>query len=254
MTTVEDSYSGPLNIGRVIQQTFAIIGRRPVVILGLAFVLAGIPSAAHLYLTEHALSRGLVLLSGGYWFGTLVSMFISAFLEAALLLVAFGEIAGRPIGVNAALASALKFFLPLFAVNFLSVLGIIAGCILLVVPGIILAVLWCVAGPTLVVERCSITEVFGRSVRLTHGHRWSIFGLFVIYVVAFAILESAAMPFPAMWGGGLADIIFSPARAIGGAIISALAAGVGGVGVAVLYTELRRLNGGWSTDQLSGLA
>lgn len=247
MTTLDETYTRPLNIGRVLQKTFGILGRRPVIIFGLAFVLAGVPTAVHAYFTGHDIVRS-VFLSGGYWFRSLISMFISAFLEAALLFITFGEVTGRPLELNEALTKAGKFFLPLFAVNVLSALGIIAGCLLLVVPGIILGVLWCVAGPVLLVEGLGITAVFGRSMELTRGSRWTIFGLFVIYFVAFAILESITTPFRFAWGGGLGDLLFSPARAIGAVIIGALAAGVGTVGLGVLYAELRTLKGGWSTE------
>jgi hypothetical protein len=61
--------------------------------------------------------------------------------------------------------------------------------LLLVVPGIILMVMFWVYVPAIVVENAGIMECFGRSRALTRGHRWGIFGMFVLLIALIFGLE-----------------------------------------------------------------
>ncbi len=62
-------------------------------------------------------------------------------------------------------------------------LGIGLGAILLIVPGIILSCYWFVAIPASAIERVGPVTAINRSVTLTQGYRWQIFGLAVIFVL-----------------------------------------------------------------------
>jgi hypothetical protein len=63
------------------------------------------------------------------------------------------------------------------------------GWVLLFVPGVILMVMFWVYVPAIVVENAGVTECFGRSRALTRGHRWGIFGMFLLLGVVIAGLE-----------------------------------------------------------------
>jgi hypothetical protein len=70
-------------------------------------------------------------------------------------------------------------------------LGIIAGfCIglgllLLIVPGAILATLWSVAVPVLVLEKVGILDSLGRSMQMVRGWGFQVFGLLVIVLLIY---------------------------------------------------------------------
>jgi uncharacterized membrane protein len=60
--------------------------------------------------------------------------------------------------------------------------------LLLVIPGIILALRWAVAVPACVVENKGPLQSMSRSAELTKGHRWKIFGLWVLLTIAAIVI------------------------------------------------------------------
>jgi hypothetical protein len=64
------------------------------------------------------------------------------------------------------------------------------GFVLLIVPGVLLALRWSAAGPVLVLEGRSIPEAMGRSADLTRDRRGSIFLLFLIFVGIEVVLQT----------------------------------------------------------------
>ena len=248
MATVDEIYPRKLDLARVAERTVWVLGRQPAIIFGLALVLQGIPTAGSLILVDRWIERAdpfAIFHHPSVWGVSLVSMFIAAFMEASLLAVAFGELGGRRANLTEVLTTGMKFLLPLFAVNLFYFLGVAAGCIALVVPGILLGLAWCVAGPALVVERSGITAVFGRSAELTRNNRWRLLGLFLIFGIANAIIQGVAGGHSYMGGPfGMGDWLFSPLRVLISAVLSSLAHGVGLVGLGVIYVELRTLREG----------
>lgn len=62
-------------------------------------------------------------------------------------------------------------------------LGIGLGLILLIVPGLILATLWVLIIPVIVLEGRSAMESFGRSTELVRGHGFQVFGVIVLTIL-----------------------------------------------------------------------
>jgi hypothetical protein len=249
MATLGDIYPRKLDLGRVAERTVWVLGRQPAVIFGLALVLSALPTAYSLYRIsqwlDFAAGPFFVFHHGFFWGHSLVSMFLTALLEGCVLAAALGELGGRSPAPREVLTTGLKFLLPLFAVNFLLALGVAAGLFLLVVPGVMLALAWCVAGPALVVERSGITAVFGRSAELTRNNRWRLFGLALIFAVASSIIQSGpgyhhyvGSPF---W---FDDMVFSPISILVRSVLSSLFHAVAIVALAVIYVELRTLKEG----------
>jgi hypothetical protein len=248
MATLDDIYPRKLEIGRVLQRTVWVLGRQPVAIFSLALVLSSLPTAYSLYRLRVVFDLdsdpSLIFHSPTAWAHSLISMFLHAFFQATVFAVVMGQLAGRPTTPREVLAAGGKFFLPLFAVNLLALLGIALGCIALVVPGIMLAMAWFVVSPALVVERTGITEVFGRSADLTRNNRWRLLGLFLIFAIASSIVGDG----PANWHYNspweIMDWVFSPIRIGVHAILSGLLHAVALTGLAVTYVELRTLKEG----------
>jgi hypothetical protein len=67
--------------------------------------------------------------------------------------------------------------------------GMMAGMVLLVVPGIIVALMWVLVIQVMIVERLGIVDAFKRSRALTKGHRWALLGLFVLYTLLVVAIE-----------------------------------------------------------------
>jgi hypothetical protein len=89
---------------------------------------------------------------------------------------------------------------PLFITSLLSGLGIMAGLILLVIPGLVLATWWFVAAPVVMLEDKSGASALGRSRELVRGNGWTVFGLFVVVSILVGIVGGVL--------GGIVGAIF----------------------------------------------
>src|SRR5205807_5501770 len=64
---------------------------------------------------------------------------------------------------------------PLVAGALLTGLGVALGALLLLVPGIVLAVRWSLVVPVVMLEKESARAAMRRSTQLVRGHGWSVF-------------------------------------------------------------------------------
>ena len=151
-----------MSIGRVFERSFSTIAHNPVVVLGLALVIGAIPGllVAYLFVTmgmgapQAGVSSGLVAgLAVAMLLSMVVSLAIAAVVQGALTRATIAESEGHRASFGECLSIGLRFFLPLIAVGIVVGLGVVLGLILLIVPGVILALMWSVAAPAVVVER-----------------------------------------------------------------------------------------------------
>lgn len=84
---------------------------------------------------------------------------------------------------------------PLLAASIVSTLGIVAGFVLLVVPGVVLATRWSLVLQALMLEGRGWRASFGRSAELVRGHFGPMLGLVVITFAASAV--AAGLPWAA---------------------------------------------------------
>jgi hypothetical protein len=100
--------------------------------------------------------------------------------------------------------------------------AVLGGALLLVIPGIYLAIMWSVCVPVIVVERASPLAALGRSRQLIRGHGWAVFGRLVLLSLL-QIPVSAALravfswlpgPWPLMLENGVLYVLFIPAAAV----------------------------------------
>lgn len=94
-------------------------------------------------------------------------------------------------------------FAAVFGVCLLSNLGIILGLVLLVVPGVFLAIRWFAAVPAVIGEEVGVTGALGESWEKTKGHGAAIFGaIAVIYVpLIIAVIMAIGVGVWAVEGG-----------------------------------------------------
>lgn len=135
---------------------------------------------------------GLMLFqSGSYWlmmgFSLLVGAFAMAGAVSGMLRIARGDAATVGDCFGAAMAKAL----PMLGLTVLWMLGLWLGFILILVPGLIVLAMWCVAAPVLVDEGSGVVAAFGRSRALTKGSRWKI--LLVLLIVTMVVYGGGAL-------------------------------------------------------------
>jgi hypothetical protein len=174
----------PLDIGEVLGDTFAVIRRTFVVLANLAVLFVAIPAAiniAGVALASVSPAFGLLALVGQL--ATVVGLLLA---YAAIFRVAMLDLHGQPVATDGLIRTAAGRFWPLLGLVLLFGLGVVAGCVLLIIPGVIAAMVWSVAMPALVLEDRGVFAAFGRSAALTRGKRWSIFLLFfIVWLVSF---------------------------------------------------------------------
>lgn len=112
---------------------------------------------------------------------TLVSFLVVAPLINAICIHALHAVGGgeRP-RARRALSAGLEDFAPIFFAVVLAGLGIALGLVLLILPGIYLAVRWYFVPQTVVVEGARRTAALDRSGELVRGMWWRTFGLILL--------------------------------------------------------------------------
>jgi uncharacterized membrane protein len=139
-------------------------------------------------------------------------------------------------------------------VSILVSLGVFVGLILFIIPGIILALRWSVALPACVVENLGPIAAMRRSADLTKGHRWQIFGMFVLIIVV-AIIAFGVIG--ALVGMGLLAAPETLGRlvllGIVTVIITAIVTAYFNVVAAMIYHDLRVAKEGVGTEEIAAV-
>lgn len=128
--------------------------------------------------------------------------------------------------------SILPIALPLVIAGAIYGAGTTIGIFLLVVPGVILATIWAVVAPAIVVERTDVIGSFRRSRQLVKGNGWPVFG--VVLVVGLLVALSSVLLYgivTAAIGGTLLPVVLS-------AIAAAVIVPLEGLSAAALYYRL----------------
>jgi hypothetical protein len=238
--------SGKLEIGAVFNETFGAIKRNAVsfALMGFLFValpglLFGLPALGNP--AEEEANR----------LGGAVSSLAGIVVQGAVFFTMAQNSRGATTTIRDCLRAGARHFLPLLLMTILFGLGMLAGLILLVVPGIILACGWTAAGPALVAEGTGIMGSFRRSWALTRGNRWGVFFVSLvgwIAVIGVTILAGAILGVMGLItetptaAGVLVEALFSAAAVV---VMSALAGAV--------YIELRRVREGLGGEVLSDI-
>jgi hypothetical protein len=157
-------------------------------------------------------------------------------LQGAATKAALTGFGGTQPGLGDCFAKGLTAYFPLLGLGLLAGLGIAAGTVALIVPGLMLATAWSVAAPVYIAEGLALTACLGRSATLTRGHRWKILALFLMLGTAMIILTVLAN-----WIGGF------PIAGLTRLLLTLLST----VGVAALYVELCQVKDGGSPQQLA---
>jgi len=156
---------------------------------------------------------------------------------------------GNTPPATAALAQGLKRSVPLIGLAAVTTVLVGAGLLLLVVPGIIIALMLSVAVPVQMVEGPGVFASLSRSRELTKGLRWQLLGLFVAAIAGcIGVTALVTLPFdfllPREGAMTLAGGIIETAVQLFTTVFLAVL-------VAVAYHELRVAKDGVSTAQLA---
>jgi len=209
----------PLTVGEILDTSFTLYRRHFGALATVSLICTGLPLILRLFVEA----------SGGM-FVNLPLAFVYLLSLVVLNLVATGATVfivsesylGRPLSAREALARATPYMGRILVCSLLMALVVGLGFLLLVIPGIVLAVGLALAIPAVVLEQGrSASAALSRSWELTRGSRWRLFGLGVtllvlLYVPVVAISGLAAVLLPG--GTGIAFITSSVATVVAIAI------------------------------------
>ncbi len=235
-------------VGRVLSRTFSVLSRN-LLPFCLVTLIAALPNL--LIFTPGARGFGAATLTPGASAVRLVlgfglAMMLNALSQAIVLYGAFQDMRGQPVHLMESLQIGLRRFFPVLGVAIgVAVLTGLAG-LLLVIPAFIVATMLLVAMPACVVEQLGPAASMSRSKQLTKGHRWKIFGLWLLAMFVSGILQSVLIGLAGVIGGPiLALIVFLAWSAIFGAFYAIM--------VVVIYHDLRVTKEGVDTDQIAAV-
>ena len=116
--------------------------------------------------------------------GTLVLTYLVSAASQAATVVAVSDVhLDRPASVGDCFSRVKGQILGVIGMSMLVVLGVGAGLIALIVPGILLGLMWSLAVPVKVLENKGATDAMSRSSDLTRGDRGRIFVVWVLFIV-----------------------------------------------------------------------
>lgn len=216
----------PISPGDVIGEVFRLYGRYAAVLLPVSVVVYAINSLANAYFDEGFLAI----------IGFVVSIVIGTFFTGMVVQLVRDVQDGRlDAGIGELVSSVGAVALPLFLVSLIAGLLTGLGFVLLIVPGVILAVIWSVIAPVAVIERPGVVQTLSRSQQLVRGNFWPVLG-----VIALGVLLAVVI-------GVVLALIAAPFGEVAALVVSFLWSAVTGPVVAltgaVLYFALLRAQG-----------
>jgi hypothetical protein len=175
---------------------------------------------------------------------------------AVMLYAAFQAMRGRPVVIGEAIRRGLSRFWPIVGLAILEWLGIVVGFMLFIVPGIMLAIRWSAAMPACVVEGLGPLTSMGRSAQLTKGHRWAIFGMYLLIGIIGAIVLAIVGAIVSGLVGVSSMVMLSRGFGIGALVslvISAIVTAYTNIMLVMIYNDLRVAKEGVDTEQIASV-
>lgn len=209
-----------IRVGAVIGRIWEIYRQQTVVLIGTALVLFGLEFIVLLLIPSATIAIAIL-----FW---ALSILYQGMVVKLVQDVQDGQ---RQHSVGDLLRSVEPVLLKLMAVSVLFAVGVAIGFLLLIIPGLILLVFWCVVAPVTVLERPGVFAAFGRSRELVRGHAWTVFGVIVVVSLTVIIISVAV---------GLAtSSLGSVGQALVQWLVSAAVAPVTALSASVIYFALR---------------
>ncbi|MGZ3273439.1 MAG: glycerophosphoryl diester phosphodiesterase membrane domain-containing protein [Caulobacteraceae bacterium] len=186
MSVAESRTAERLDIGLALQDVLRVLARNlgPIALLGV--ILSGLPIAlVDLGKVLEERSAGYIVLA---ILGGAASLVTRPILAGALIFLAIRELDGEPATLGECLAAGRRRWGTMLGLMIWSGLLIALGAIFLIVPGVVLALRWAVAGPLVALGGRGIQDSMQRSAKLTEGRRWAMLLLYVILFVMLVVL------------------------------------------------------------------
>jgi uncharacterized membrane protein len=247
--TVGATPPGQFLVGEVLSRSLTILMRNVAQFLPLTAIMA-LPDLALFFpgLTSGArppdqVFTGTVIL--GLFASLILWLFLYALTEAVVLYGSFQSLRNRPVRIGESFTKGLSRLFPIIGLSICVAIGVGFASLLFLVPGFMLMASWYVALPSCVVEGLGPFQSMSRSSTLTKGHRWKIFGIYILIAIV----------------GGVIENVLSRVLVVGGLAISviglmawhALMGAYQAIVVAVAYHDLRVAKEGVDIEHIASV-
>jgi Membrane domain of glycerophosphoryl diester phosphodiesterase len=246
MTDVVRAAESNFRVGRTLSNSWRVFSANFVKVFLITIVVTAVYVGLSRFVPRSAVpSSEVPKLAVLIVIGVLAILILYTLAQAAILYVAFQSMRGRVVGIAEALRRGLSRFGAIVGLAILVGFGIWIGLILLIVPGIMFALRWSVALPACVVEGLGPLASMKRSAQLTKGHRWKLFGIFLLLWVVSAL------------AGLLIGLLLKPAGVVVTQVVQAVwnAAWTAFwyVTLVMIYHDLRVIKEGVDIDQIAAV-
>ena len=157
---------------------YGVLGGFGAVVLFMGIQMSAIPDSSVVWVVVAAILA-------------LLFVFVLGLYEASTIAIIAGAYLGRPVSLAQAIVGAWKRRGAAAALTALRIAAIMAGFVLLVVPGIMLGLLFFAGMNALVVEGCGPVEALRRSKQLASGSLGAVLGLAVLCGIFVLIVRAA---------------------------------------------------------------
>jgi flagellar biosynthesis protein FlhB len=229
----------PHSVGDIIDASFTVYRKRFGPMIAVCLLLVFIPFVVSLIggcTTANATTSCDTAIG---WIGNIASEFGMVVASAATILAAAEAYAGIPSDWRQSAAAGLRRIIPIIVLTVVAAVLMTIGFVIVLIPGIFLAVSFAVATPALMIERVGPIESLKRSWRLATGERWRLFGaglsMIIIAGIVFGIL--ALIVYFAL--SGLAELGEGDASYYVQQVVTLLSIPLTAAVGAVLYVDLR---------------
>jgi hypothetical protein len=204
----------PLTLGELLDRTFALYRSNFLLFVGTIALPQLLTLAANLWLVllggRHAGPVASLLFALETLALALLAMVVLSIAQGAVIIAVSHLHLGRPASIASSYSGlsgrmASLCFATLW-VGFLEGLGFL----LLIVPGVIMALRWALVIPVMALEDHTISDAMSRSSSLTEGHRGRIFMIFLLYVVMLVALSLAWTVIERLTVGSLTSNVLAP--------------------------------------------
>jgi hypothetical protein len=107
----------------------------------------------------------------------------------AMVYVLFQIKQNRKVSYKESISVGFKNWGRLFVARWIAGIIIMLGFIALIIPGIILTIRYAVLDSAVILEGASSSQARSRSVELTKGMRWKIFGILLLFLVIYIVVS-----------------------------------------------------------------
>jgi hypothetical protein len=231
----------PRGVGEILTAAFQLYGRHwqnlitlvAVIVIPLSIIQSFVSGQVISKAFENdTLTNGVTIATtsaGGALFAGLflaiVSIVMWGVLTSAITLAAVGTFLGRDMDIGTSYRFGLARFWSVVLIVILVALAIIAGFILLVIPGFIVLTRLTCAVPALVVEGRRGRSALSRSWNLVKGRGWPVFGTIIVAGIITSVVSAIfTAPFTNSWvarglASAIASVITMPFTALVGIVI-----------------------------------